>query len=75
VTKVIELHEAVKESCKGRVHLMDLLRVGELIVQQLERGLDLRTAISHSAKEVYVRPQRDASTKEVQVLTNDKLLY
>ena len=67
VATLMDLHQSVKPETfgAGRLHVTDLLRTGQLVVQQLERGLDLHTALYDSAIEVYVRPQREPHTKQV----------
>ena len=63
---LITLHTAMQASAP--LHpppLADLLKVGSLTVQQLERGVDVRTSIGVAATEVYVCGQMISAVRQV----------
>ncbi len=65
---LLTLHEELRHhrsSAGVRFSLPHLLRVTQLVVQQLGYGGELPAALYDAAIEVYVRPQRNQTLKQV----------
>ena len=64
---LMAVHRALQTTrlATDRLTVVDLLQAGLLAVHQLQRGMDLQTALQQSCTDVYVRGQHNTVSKQV----------